>query len=139
MKKKYVVGFFLALFCMVLLVSAGYAASYRYVMQRQEVIRDGEIYVPLYREAREEAEKREEDFLQQSVMTEGDATKKTSGYYLKELNGYVAVYRADGTSLYETTNIPVEALPDDLRADLDKGRYIETPEELYGFLENYSS
>ena len=46
---------------------------------------------------------------------------------------------ADGTSLYETTNIPVEALPDDLRADLDKGRYIETPEELYGFLENYSS
>ena len=103
MKKKYVVGFFLALFCMVLLVSAGYAASYRYVMQRQE--------------ARvEEAEKRE-----------------------KELNGYVAVYRADGTSLYETTNIPVEALPDDLRADLDKGRYIETPEELYGFLENYSS
>lgn len=126
MKKKYVVGFFLALFCMVLLVSAGYAASYRYVMQRQE--------------ARvEEAEKREEDFLQQSVMTEGDATKKTSGYYLKELNGYVAVYRADGTSLYETTNIPVEALPDDLRADLEKGRYIETPEELYGFLENYSS
>ena len=87
----------------------------------------------------EEAEKREEDFLQQSVMTEGDAKKKTSGYYLKELNGYVAVYRADGTSLYETTNIPVEALPDDLRADLDKGRYIETPEELYGFLENYSS
>ena len=87
----------------------------------------------------EEAEKREEDFLQQSVMTEGDATKKTSGYYLKELNGYVAVYRADGTSLYETTNIPVEALPDDLRADLDKGRYRETPEELYGFLENYSS
>lgn len=72
MKKKYMVGFFLALFCMVLLVSAGYAASYRYVMQRQE--------------ARvEEAEKREEDFLQQSVMTEGDATKKTSGYYLKEL------------------------------------------------------
>ena len=120
MKKKYMVGFFLALFCMVLLVSAGYAASYRYVMQRQEA-------------------KREEDFLQQSVMTEGDATKKTSGYYLKELNGYVAVYRADGTSLYETTNIPVEALPDDLRADLDKGRYIETPEELYGFLENYSS
>ena len=51
MKKKYMVGFFLALFCMVLLVSAGYAASYRYVMQRQE--------------ARvEEAEKREEDFLQ---------------------------------------------------------------------------
>ena len=101
MKKKYMVGFFLALFCMVLLVSAGYAASYRYVMQRQE--------------ARvEEAEKREEDFLQQSVMTEGDAKKKTSGYYLKELNGYVAVYRADGTSLYETTNIPVEALPDDL-------------------------
>ena len=34
MKKKYVVGFFLALFCMVLLVSAGYAASCRYVMQR---------------------------------------------------------------------------------------------------------
>ena len=41
--------FSFALFCMVLLVSAGYAASYRYVMQRQE--------------ARvEEAEKREEDF-----------------------------------------------------------------------------
>ena len=121
------VGFFLALFCMVLLVSAGYAASYRYVMQRQEA------------RVEEAVKKGKKTFLQQSVMTEGDATKKTSGYYLKELNGYVAVYRADGTSLYETTNIPVEALPDDLRADLDKGRYIETPEELYGFLENYSS
>ena len=66
MKKKYVVGFFLALFCMVLLVSAGYAASYRYVMQRQE--------------ARvEEAEKREEDFLQQSVMTEGDGQRRPPG------------------------------------------------------------
>ena len=64
--------------------------------------------------------------------------KYVVGFFLA-LFCMVLVYRADGTSLYETTNIPVEALPDDLRADLDKGRYIETPEELYGFLENYSS
>ena len=35
MKKKYMVGFFLALFCMVLLVSAGYAASYRRSEERR--------------------------------------------------------------------------------------------------------
>ena len=33
-------------------------------------------------------------------------------YYLKELHGYVAVYLQDGTTLYETTSLSVNNLPD---------------------------
>ncbi len=69
---------------------------------------------------------------------EGDA-QKNSGYYLKDLNGYLAVYLQDGQTLYEYTNISVQELPKELQEEITSGKRIETTEELYGFLENYSS
>ena len=60
-------------------------------------------------------------------------------YYLKELHGYVAVYLQDGTTLYETTSLSVNNLPDEVQQDLKNGIYLKSAEELYGFLENYSS
>ena len=69
---------------------------------------------------------------------EGDA-QKNSGYYLKDLNGYLAVYLQDGQTLYEYTDISVQELPEELQEEIISGKRIETTEELYGFLENYSS
>ena len=78
-----------------------------------------------------------------SIQTRRSSAKGESvsddAYYLKELHGYVAVYLQDGTTLYETTSLSVNNLPDEVQQDLKNGIYLKSAEELYGFLENYSS
>ena len=51
----------------------------------------------------------------------------------------LAVYLQDGQTLYEYTDISVQELPEELQEEIISGKRIETTEELYGFLENYSS
>ncbi|OYP01270.1 hypothetical protein CG709_11305, partial [Lachnotalea glycerini] len=60
-------------------------------------------------------------------------------YYLKDENGYVTVYYIDKSTIYEYTNIAVDSLPEDLQEELVTGKYMSTMNELYNFLENYSS
>ncbi|MBQ8803563.1 MAG: hypothetical protein IJZ53_08025 [Tyzzerella sp.] len=66
-------------------------------------------------------------------------TKLEEGYYIKEIDGYVTVYLADGKTVYEYTSILVEELPLEIRQELNTGIKVETLGEVYGFLENYSS
>ena len=73
-----------------------------------------------------------------SVAADGQALKDDC-YYLKELNGYVVVYLSDKKTVYEYTDISLEGLPENLQKEIQNGKYIETSESLYGFLENYSS
>ena len=73
-----------------------------------------------------------------SVAADGQALKDDC-YYLKELNGYVVVYLSDKKTVYEYTDISLEDLPENLQKEVQNGKYIETSESLYGFLENYSS
>lgn len=42
-------------------------------------------------------------------------------------------------TVYEYTDISLEGLPENLQKEIQNGKYIETLESLYGFLENYSS
>lgn len=60
-------------------------------------------------------------------------------YYLLEVDGYIHVYKADKTSLYMITTIEIEELPEKLRREVKKGKEIKDEEELFSFLENYSS
>ena len=53
--------------------------------------------------------------------------------------GTVSVYYADGETLYEETGIAVAALPELLRMEVRMGKPLKTIQELYSFLENYSS
>lgn len=73
-----------------------------------------------------------------SLPAQGNA-KKDAKYYLKELNGYIAVYYDDKTSLYECTNIKISDLPVNIQTEIRAGKEIIGIEALYGFLENYSS
>ena len=74
----------------------------------------------------------------QLSLNKGQALKDDC-YYLKELNGYVVVYLSDKKTVYEYTDISLEDLPENLQKEIQNGKYIETSESLYGFLENYSS
>ena len=88
-----------------------------------------------YEEKVPETRKKEPE---ESVAAEGEAMKNYC-YYLLDKNGYVVVYLSDKETIYEYTSIDVETLPVTLQNEVKNGKYIEDVEELYGFLENYSS
>ena len=73
-----------------------------------------------------------------SIATKGNATKEEI-YYLKEVDGYVVVYKEDKETIFEVTSIRVEALPEEIKAEVRNEKKIEGTKKLYGFLENYSS
>ena len=54
-------------------------------------------------------------------------------------NGCVVVYEKADNTVFEYTDIPLEALPKDLQAEVLLGKDLKTLDELYSFLENYSS
>lgn len=62
----------------------------------------------------------------------------TSFYLVNEKN-FVVVYGDDLRTVYMTTNISLDALPDELKQEIIRRKYISTEEELYNFLESYSS
>lgn len=61
------------------------------------------------------------------------------GYYLGILQDHVAVYKEDGETLYMTTDIPTDKLPQIVKQELLQKRFVQDEEELYDFLESYSS
>lgn len=60
-------------------------------------------------------------------------------YYLTEEQGFVVVYYRNLGTLFCETGIELENLPDRLQREIRQIKTIETEEELYGFLESYSS
>lgn len=61
------------------------------------------------------------------------------GFYLMVADHYVIVYREDKQSIYMNTDILLESLNSGLQDEIIKGKYIENEQELYNFLESYSS
>lgn len=61
------------------------------------------------------------------------------GFYLMVADHYVVVYKEDKQSIYMNTDILLESLNSQLQDEIIKGKYIENEQELYNFLESYSS
>lgn len=120
--KKYMIGFFSVLFLITGCLIAGYQVSYHNLLEKEKAI-----------------ELTKNDSIQTRRSSAKGESVSDDAYYLKELHGYVAVYLQDGTTLYETTSLSVNNLPDEVQQDLKNGIYLKSAEELYGFLENYSS
>ena len=64
---------------------------------------------------------------------------ESAAFYLKEQDGYVTIYRGDRETLYETTDISLSLLPEALAEEIRAGKALSGEQELYDFLENYSS
>lgn len=64
---------------------------------------------------------------------------KPYAYVLLVEDGFVTVYQSDWETLYATTGILLENLPENLQQEIQDGKIIDTEEQLYNFLENYSS
>ena len=61
------------------------------------------------------------------------------GYYLMVADHLIVVYRGDRQTIYMNTDILLESLSDVLQAEIIHGKYLETEEEVFNFLESYSS
>lgn len=73
------------------------------------------------------------------VFRQEDIPVKEGGYQLQVEDGYIVVYESSQNQVFEYTDIPLEALPQELQGEVLLGKPIETLDELYNFLENYSS
>lgn len=124
MKTKYIVGFFAAILIFGVLLTAGYQISYERVAEHSAA------------PGNEVTDTR-------SITAEGEAAaedaEEDEGYYLCEMQGFVVVYLNDRKTIYEMTEIPLSDLPEEVQQEVAAGKYIATRDELYGFLENYSS
>ncbi len=61
------------------------------------------------------------------------------GYYLMVNDHVITVYHGDRRTVCMETDIMLESLPYSLQAEIMHGKYLETEEEVYHFLESYSS
>lgn len=60
-------------------------------------------------------------------------------FYLKVADHFIIVCEEDGQTLYMNTDILLERLPDSLQKEIMEGKPVASEEELYLFLESYSS
>lgn len=65
--------------------------------------------------------------------------KKPEGFYLMVADHFIVVYEEDRSTLYMNTDILLDLLPDSLQKEIMEGKYVASEEELYLFLESYSS
>lgn len=92
-------------------------------------------------DSREEDEDPEEaaETMQTDQKKIDDEATETGPYYLMVNNGMVCVYQEDMQTMYLATGIMADDLPDDVRQEILDKKYMKNEEELYNFLESYSS
>ena len=79
----------------------------------------------------------------ETVTAEPDTTdvvaEETYEYVLVDHNNYVAVYQLPERTIYEYTDVIMDVLPEETKEEIRRGKYLRNEEELYNFLENYTS
>lgn len=65
--------------------------------------------------------------------------KEDKGFYLMVADHFIVVYEEDKHTLYMNTDILLESLEESLQAEIMQGKYIDSEDALYNFLESYSS
>lgn len=63
----------------------------------------------------------------------------TTTYALRTKDGFLQVYILETGDFYMETSIVYRLLPEAVQAQIDQGKYFDSEEELFEFLENYSS
>ena len=92
-----------------------------------------------------------EEVMQESVMSSHalqeiapgndgfDQECKEEGYFIILQDGYVTVLATDKVTIYMTTGIDADVLPEEVKEELKNGIYISDEGTLYDFLESYTS
>ncbi|MGN0341577.1 MAG: hypothetical protein ACI4DO_02185 [Roseburia sp.] len=75
-----------------------------------------------------------EEILQKTSNIPSDAI-----FILKDCDGYLTVYLIAEDTVYMYTDITMDSLPQSLQEEIDTGKTFSNAEELFRFLESYSS
>lgn len=77
----------------------------------------------------------------QPIKVDDDIVETSTSplFLLLEKDGYIIIEYFQGGTVYDETNIPVSDLPKTLQEKIINGIPIKNFDELYNFLENYSS
>ena len=73
------------------------------------------------------------------VIEVSDGKASDERFLIKEEDGYLVIYDRVAMKRYDETTIQVFELPERLQEMVSEGLYFSNEEELYAFLENYSS
>ena len=71
--------------------------------------------------------------------TESLAVYESYAYVIKQKDGILVVYQSDGITEFFETNIRIRDLNEDMVKKLENGIRFSDDQELYAFLESYSS
>lgn len=80
-----------------------------------------------------------EEVAEKQTKEASATTGKEKEYVIVNEDGYLTVYKKDLKTIYCHTAISYQELSTDLQKQIDKGYWIQDTQELYDFLENYSS
>ncbi len=76
---------------------------------------------------------------EETELAESMQIQEAYRYLLVEENGVLIVYEKDAKTVLLETNIKLHGLDEETRKQLHEGIWITDEEELYNFLESYSS
>ena len=85
------------------------------------------------------AEETEEEETSEEIVVETSSLPSDALFILRDEDGYLTVYLIATDTVYMYTDILTELLPEHLKKEIAEGKTFASPEELYGFLESYSS
>ncbi|MBR2401466.1 MAG: hypothetical protein IKB01_01685 [Lachnospiraceae bacterium] len=77
--------------------------------------------------------------VQDEVIEVLDGKTSDERFLIKEEDGYLVIYDRVAMKRYDETTIQLYELPERLQELISDGLYFANEEELYAFLENYSS
>ena len=135
MKEKCSIRFLL----MVSVAALALGGGMGYFAGTRESLGSYEKRIELLQEKNEMLLARQEFLRQEAEVKESLKVVEPEGFVLLEEDGFVAVYEADRKTRYSTTGILRDELPEELRQEIQQGKVIESEEQLYNFLESYSS
>ena len=65
--------------------------------------------------------------------------EENEGFYIMVADHYITIYEGDKQTIYLNTDILLSNLDETLQSEIIQGKYIEDEQEIYHFLESYSS
>lgn len=74
-----------------------------------------------------------------ATVVESHVEVKPYLYILKEKDGEILAYHYKDNTIYMPTGILIRQLPEQIQKQIKKGLYFSDEEELFSFLESYSS
>ena len=77
--------------------------------------------------------------VQETVIEVSDHATSGERFFVIEEDGYLVIYDRQTKRRYDETTILFNDLPERLQERIEEGLYFMDEEELYSFLENYSS